>query len=331
MVLDGNTALKKTKPVDNETVNIVKDSSKYCVFHVEGGLGKHIMSTAVIRSIKKQYPERKLIVTAAYPEVFLNNPYIFRIYRHGNHPYFYNEFINQKDTLIFRHEPYFDGSSILKTKHLTEAWCDIFNVKLDNYKPEIYLTPLEEESSNVVFNNIVKGSDKKICILQCTGGGPDQKNSNVEINFSWYRDLPLSYADQVVATLSKEFIFVQIRRQDQLRINNTVEVQLDNRTLLSFLKKVHTGLLIDSFAQHVMAAFNKPSVVCWVGTSQKVFGYDMHTNLKAKINLFDKELVDSYLDPYSLIPQNYHAPMNYKPENLFSLTDIHQGLLKYSK
>jgi ADP-heptose:LPS heptosyltransferase len=47
-------------------------------------------------------------------------------------------------------------------------------------------------------------------------------------------------------------------------------------------------LLIDSSAMHIATALNLPSVVAWIGTSEKVFGYDMHTNILA--NNFTKEL-----------------------------------------
>ena len=44
---------------------------KYVVLHVEGGLGKNIAATALTSQIKKKYSDRKLIVVAAWPEVFV--------------------------------------------------------------------------------------------------------------------------------------------------------------------------------------------------------------------------------------------------------------------
>ena len=40
-------------------------------------------------------------------------------------------------------------------------------------------------------------------------------------------------------------------------------------------------LLIDSSSMHICTALNLPSVVGWIGTSPKVFGYDLHTNILA--------------------------------------------------
>ena len=80
---------------------------QYSLFHIEGGLGKHIAATAVARAIKSNHPDRELIVVCAYPEIFLNLPFVNRVYRIGMTPYFYDDFINGKDTIIFKQEPYF--------------------------------------------------------------------------------------------------------------------------------------------------------------------------------------------------------------------------------
>ena len=96
---------------------------KYSIFHVEGGLGKHVMSTAVAQCIKNNYPDRELIVVCAYPEIFLNLQFVDRVYRLGNTSYFYEDFIKNKDSKIFKHEPYFTEDHIHKKLNLIENWC----------------------------------------------------------------------------------------------------------------------------------------------------------------------------------------------------------------
>ena len=44
---------------------------KYSLFHIEGGLGKHIAAIAVAKCIKNNHSDRKLIVVCAYPEIYL--------------------------------------------------------------------------------------------------------------------------------------------------------------------------------------------------------------------------------------------------------------------
>ena len=68
---------------------------KYLIWHIDGGLGKHVAATALFPSIKEKYPDRNLIMVVGHPEIFLNNPNIDRVYFSGNIPYFYDNYINQ--------------------------------------------------------------------------------------------------------------------------------------------------------------------------------------------------------------------------------------------
>ena len=54
---------------------------KYSLFHVQGGFGKHIASTAVAKCIKNNFPGRELIVTGVWVEIFQNLPFVDRVYQ----------------------------------------------------------------------------------------------------------------------------------------------------------------------------------------------------------------------------------------------------------
>ena len=41
------------------------------IFQIDGGLGKSIMATAVLKAIRKQYKKANLIVVSGYPDVFI--------------------------------------------------------------------------------------------------------------------------------------------------------------------------------------------------------------------------------------------------------------------
>ena len=64
----------------------VKPKKKYFIWHIQGGLGKNIAATALCKSIKETYPDRELIMVVSYPEAFLNNPHIDRVYNIGQAP-----------------------------------------------------------------------------------------------------------------------------------------------------------------------------------------------------------------------------------------------------
>jgi hypothetical protein len=56
---------------------------KYIVWHIEGGLGKNVAATALLSSLQETYSDRKIVVVASYPEVFLNHPAAYRVYKMG--------------------------------------------------------------------------------------------------------------------------------------------------------------------------------------------------------------------------------------------------------
>lgn len=39
---------------------------KYIILHIEGGIGKNVIATSVVRAIDKFYKDRKIIVITAY-------------------------------------------------------------------------------------------------------------------------------------------------------------------------------------------------------------------------------------------------------------------------
>ena len=94
---------------------------KFAIFNPEGGLGKIIASTAIAKAINEKYPERKLVVVTPWPEVYLNNPIVHRVYRPGAMPYFYQDYIKGKDTIVFKGEPYFNTGHLYNKQHLISS------------------------------------------------------------------------------------------------------------------------------------------------------------------------------------------------------------------
>jgi uncharacterized phage-like protein YoqJ len=48
----------------------------YLVWHIEGGLGKNMAATSLIESLHDRYPDRKIIIVASYPDVFINHKFL---------------------------------------------------------------------------------------------------------------------------------------------------------------------------------------------------------------------------------------------------------------
>ena len=117
-----------------------KGKTEYLVWHVEGGLGKNIAATSLLSSLKQKYPDRKIIMVVSYPEIFLNFPEVDRVYQAGNTPYFYEDYILDKDTLVFRHEGYFQNGHIHKQQHIIKSWCELLGLEYTGQTPVLLLT-----------------------------------------------------------------------------------------------------------------------------------------------------------------------------------------------
>lgn len=287
---------------------------KFSVFHINGGIGKHIAATAVARAIKKNHPDRELIVVCAWPAVFVNLDFVDRVYREGNTPYFYQDHIYQKDSILFKHEPYFTTDHIHGNTSLIENWCNLYGLEYNGELPEVEFNLPERQFAEMHWQ-----SDKPILVLQTSGGLFNQDNS---LPYKWTRDMPISVIDAVVGEFSPHYNIFQVTRPNAYIPEGTIPVIKEHSTnnLLTLLTKSSKRLLIDSMLQHGAAGLNLPSTVLWIGTNPKVFGYDLHTNIVANQKP-EFKLPDSYLFNYSFDGISHECP--YKDDSeIFNINEI---------
>ena len=290
----------------------VEVKEKYLVWHIQGGLGKNIAGTALIRDLKEFYSDRKLIMVVSYPEVFLNNPNIDRVYQIGQAPYFYQDYIENKDVIVFKHEPYDQTGHITKKKHLIENWCDLLGIKFTNQQPEIHVNYIQKMTTGLWKR------DKPVMVLQ-TNGGP----ANQQYSYSWTRDMPIEVAEELVNRYKSEYHIIQITRADGYPLDGVERVDriLSNMELFALLIESKKRILIDSCLQHAAAAFKLPSTVLWIGTSPIVFGYDLHKNIIAKLTTRSNQLIGSYLFDYQF-ENNAHECPYIDVKDIFNLDEI---------
>lgn len=288
------------------------DEEKYLIFWAEGGHGKMSMSTAVVRAIKKKYPDRKIIVVAPWDGPFFYNKNIHRFYNLNELKYFYDDFLYMKDVIIFRQEPYHTEDHILQRKHLTESWCDMYNIPHDGPMPEITLNPREME---IARDKIKPQSGKPIMLLQTHGGGQGQYSKK-----SWARDMPIEIAQKLVDYYNKSYRVLHIKRPDQPELKGVEVLNLPFRELYAVFPLSTKRLFIDSFSQHVAAALKLPSTVCWIANKPEVFGYDIHTNILPHANLINEFTKYSFLDRWQIDGQIQQFP--YDTVNVFDINEI---------
>lgn len=289
---------------------------QYSIFHLEGGLGKHVAATAVAKAIKKTHPNRELIVVCAYPEIFINLDFVSRVYRHGHTPYFYQDYIKGQDFLMFKHEPYFTTEHIKKEVSLIENWCNLYGLEYSGELPEIKFNFRQTQ-----FNQNLWTRNKPIMVIH-TNGGPFEEQP---YPYSWTRDIPPHLYDDIIKEFSSTYHIIQVCRNDSQVINHpNVEVvnrALSNMELFGLIAMSSKRLLIDSSLQHVAAALGLESTVLWIGTSPTVFGYDIHRNIKAELNDEDFNLPDSYLFDYNFTGTLHECPV-IDQSKMFDVSEI---------
>jgi hypothetical protein len=291
---------------------------KYCIFQVQGGLGKHIAATALAQVIKRTHPDRKLIVVCAWPELWANLPFVHRVFPLGNTSYFYEEYVEGKDSLFFIQEPYFTTTHINKTHKLVESWCMMHNLE---YKGEQPMLNINIEQKKAIRNFYEPKFEGKPFLLLHTNGGLFTN----ERPFCWSRDMPIEIATKVAKHFIKSHFIMQVKRPASPRIEVEGvfirDEQLSNTELCGLIELTDKRLLIDSSLQHAAAAFALPSTVLWNATSSVIFGHSLHDNIQAKEKPA-KSLPGSYLFDYAFDANENEFP--YEEEDLKDLYNIDQ-------
>lgn len=295
--------------------------SKYSIFHLQGGIGKHIAATAVAKTIKNNHPDRKLIVVCAYPDIFINLDYVERVYQLGNTSYFYQEYVQDKDSILFHHEPYYTTNHIHKRKKLIPNWCDMYGLKYNNELPELKFNKLQYDISKKFW-----GRNKPLMVIHTNGGVMTMDAKP----YAWTRDMPLDIAQEVVNHYKKDYHILQLTKinspklKDAEHVFATPQQSLSLMEYFSVLLHAKKRVLIDSCVQHAAAAMKRKSTVLWNGTSPKVFGYDLHDNISTDVP-YDFKLPGSYLFDFDFNGNEVEYPFT-DDVKLFDINKIIQSV-----
>ena len=287
---------------------------KYAIFNVQGGIGKHIAATAVAKCIKNNFPDRELIVVCAWPSPFINLDFVDRVYKEGMTPYFYQDYVLGKDSLLFKHEPYFTTDHIHGNKSLIENWCELYGLEYNGEKPQLVFNLREKQLANVLWQ-----SDKPILLLQSSGGIYNQQDGPL---YKWTRDMPVDMTNKIVEEFKENYNVFQVVKANGLVAEGAIPVANEHSVmeLMTILMRSEKRLFIDSCLQHGAAALDLPSTVMWIGTNPKVFGYDMHDNIVAN-QLPEFKLPDSFIFNYNFDGITHECP--YKTEEeMFDVDEI---------
>jgi ADP-heptose:LPS heptosyltransferase len=284
------------------------------IFQIEGGLGKSIMATAIVKVIKKRYKNANLIIVTAFPDVFLNNPNVFEVHSIDQINGLYLSRIKDQKCKVFAADPYKDSDFITEAPtHLLKTWCKIYGLSYNGEQPQIYLTQPEKDYFTPFYQ-----TDKPILVIH-PNGGPE----GLGYQYSWTRDIPTFNIKEIIEHYKSSHTIIHIKREDQIVYEDTLQALDGFRSIAILLQLSDKRLLIDSFSQHMAASLNLKSTVCWVSTKPEVFGYKLHNNIKAESFTKEPDLTSAVYNPFHLAQDIHSIPYNDLSEVFATKNIIH--------
>ena len=239
-----------------------------------GGIGDVLICTPAIKALKLAHPHAKIIVyhaamNKAHRCVFANNPYIesvrelnvLTLLRHPYHLYLYlsKKYEKRHFFLHFQHVP----PTWIYKKHNKEVAADMFNVKLQDDKVQLFFTAREEENARKMlapFSNVV--------IMHI--------HSKTSKNHQW----PIAKWEELVRELP-EYTFIQIGHLNEPAIKGAIDWRGKTglRTAFCLLKYAASFVGVESCFAHATNAVGLPGVVLFGDTAPETWGHSNNINV----------------------------------------------------
>ena len=214
------------------------------VLHINGGLGKCILATAVIKSYKISFPQSKIIVVSGYPEVYVNNPDIYKNFNF-NVPYLWQDWYSKPGVKVYAQDPYLNPSWIKNhATHLIDVWCAELAIASVQKTPLLYFSGPEVDE----LNSMVK-VDKPLLVVQSTGGS----NSAAR---SWTRNPPQHELEELLLKYKNSHYVLHLAVSDTPILQNVHQRvdTLDRRKAMCLVYYAQEFIGIDSYGLHARAS-----------------------------------------------------------------------------
>ena len=322
------------------------------VFEIQGGIGKNVVATVIVELLRKKYPKDTLIVVTDAKDVFVNNPHIDDLFSFEERLDALDKYVHHQldNCIIFVKNVYQESDFITGKGNIYEVWAKMYDLEYNGEKPKLYLSDEEElkfgdslKENNGEFFHLTDGNyiggltmpkentnmvGKKPILLIHPHGGALQKSEDVQLishyvkplNYNWSRDLPINLTKRIIKEYKDTYDIFYIKHPSQPQtFQGATPADGSIRDIILLLLKSDKRILIDSFAQHLAAALDLPSTVCWVTTNPKSFGYDIHNNIIAKRPEFITDM--SCYNGYNLVEPLHNIPYS-STANIFNLNQI---------
>jgi len=221
-------------------------SNKISTFllHIQGGLGKCIMATAVLASYKAAHPNHKIVVVSGYPEVFVNNPNVDKNFSFTT-PYLWKDYYSKPDVKIYAQDPYFTASWVKnERKHLIDLWCEEIGVPSIQKTPLLFFSGPEVDELQQMIT-----TEKPLLVVQSTGGANAAARA-------WIRNPPASELEEFLKVYMESHFIVHLCVPETPKLMNVHQrlETLNRRQAMALVHYCQEFVGIDSFGQHARSA-----------------------------------------------------------------------------
>ena len=215
----------------------IKKLATNLLLHINGGIGKCIMATAVIRSYKAAHPEAKVVVVSGDPETFVNNPDLHKNFPFAT-PYLWQEYYGQPGWHVSAHDPYMEQSWIKNENlHLIDIWCGMLGVPSVQKTPLLYFSGPEVDELTAMIK-----TDKPLMVVQSTGGSNPASRS-------WTRNPPPNEFEEFVGTFMESHFVLHLCLPETPKLLNCHQrlETLNRRQAICLIHYAAEFVGIDSF------------------------------------------------------------------------------------
>jgi len=251
--------------------NFKTGKNEELVIDISGGLGDHLCSTPLIRSVKKS--GIKVVISSIYPYLFQGNENIDELI-------FHNEIDSYKN--IKKAEVYKWGFDHNFNGKLSMAICNAYGFSYDKDVLDYFIYSKEKEIAESIVG------DKKVIIIS-TGSAsaitqfvhttlfkpPEKPRTLVK---GWLK----SEWEKLVPILRKMgFLVWQVGISGEEKIEgcDSYLFDIDYRNVIAILDRCATWIGVDSFLSHAGHAIGKPGIVLFGPSDPKIFGHNTNLNI----------------------------------------------------
>jgi hypothetical protein len=261
------------------------------IIQIDGGAGRCLCATRALENLYATTGEKVTIITA-WPEVFLNAPYINKLYNLNQVPYLFDDIVKHGE--FINPEPYHNFHYYNQRHNLAQSFDFLINGEVSiSPKPTIYLSRDEIAFGQDIVKQVKQASGKtKVVALQGFGAGAKVLETGELVDES-NRSLNRTTMDIILNR--QDCVYVNLSHIPMNHPNIWSQPELNIRRIMAIASACDIAVTIDSLLSHIVCALDKPTLLLLGPTFKENVGY---THIKTIQR-------DGY--PKSYFPNRFHG------------------------